>query len=106
MAGDGGRDEVYVYRLSGQQVQRINVMRPDDGEMTAVQRRHIGQPKPFGNCDNRGISGSQRKALIGTHQVGHPRVVSARQVDGVKSPSARDRRNNDSTRAPASRARR
>ena len=70
--------------VSGQQGQRIHVLRPDHDEVTAVQGRHIGQLEPFGHGDNRGVSGPQRKALIRIRQVGHPRVVSARQVDGRK----------------------
>jgi len=38
--------------FSGQQVQRIYVSRSDYGKVTAIQRRHIGQPKPFGYHDN------------------------------------------------------
>jgi len=46
----------------------------------------------FGGSDNRGIGGSQRKALIRIHQVGNLRIAGARQVDGRKVTISQDRR--------------
>ena len=44
----------------------------------------LGKPERFGDSDIRGIGDSQRKVLIRIHQVGDPRIIGARQVDGSK----------------------
>jgi hypothetical protein len=55
-------------------------------EVTATQRRHVGQPERFDDSEIRGIGSSRRKALIRIHRVGRPRIAGARQVDGRKVP--------------------
>lgn len=42
--------------------------------------------RAVGYRDNRGVGGSQRKALMRIHQVCHPRKVGARQVDRREVP--------------------
>jgi hypothetical protein len=59
--------------------------RHDTRRPRAHRRTHRPNSEPSTEID-RGVGGSYRKALIRTHQVGHPRVVSARQVDGGKVP--------------------
>jgi hypothetical protein len=76
-------EECCRLRTSAQKDQRIRALNRtplgDDG-LTPP----LGKPEQFGDSDIRGIGDFQRKVLIRIHQVGDPRIIGARQVDGSK----------------------
>jgi hypothetical protein len=47
------------------------VRRPDDREVTAIERRDVRLAEPFGRRDDRRIDGSQREVRVTLDELGH-----------------------------------
>lgn len=58
--------------------------RANNREMAPIQHGHLDDPQPFRDCDHANISGSQRQIRIPADQLGHPRIIRRRQIDGLE----------------------
>lgn len=54
---------------------------PYNGEMTTIERGHLGQSKPLSHCDHRGVDRTQRKVGIDLHQIAHPVQILVGDID-------------------------
>jgi hypothetical protein len=57
---------------SGKQFERVAVARPDDGEVSAVERDHHARVEALGQRDDGGVRASERQVGVLIDEVGDP----------------------------------
>ena len=92
-----------LLRGSGKEGQGLDVGRPDNREMAVVESGNLGDVEALRDGDDGGVGRAQWQVTVLEHKICHPAKILPGQVDGVKSPSAIDRRKIASARAPPSR---
>ena len=56
--------------------------RSHDGEVTAVERRHLGRPEPLGGCDDGGLHRPERQIVVPRDQFGNAdRIIGVQRLD-------------------------
>lgn len=73
---------------SGQQGERVEVARADDGEVPPVQGRDLAEAEAFGDRDDGGVDGPERQVGVLGDEVGGAGVVGEVQVDNLELAAA------------------
>lgn len=67
--------------VSRQESQRLDLARPDHGEVTLVERRDLSDAKALRESDDGGIGRPQRQVAVLQDEFGHPADVLSSQIN-------------------------